>query len=263
MNDRLLAALFVLATWWSGTAVVLMMVWLRRSTFRASMAASSVLAIAGLYGLWSSSRIESPHAAYVAFGCAIVVWGWHELTFLLGVITGPRKTECPPRAKGWERFRAATAAVLHHEVALALTLAWIVATTWGQPNQVGAQTFCVMWVMRLSAKFNVFLGVRNLTEQFVPPHLRYMLSYFRRARMNALMPFSLLVGGLVAVRLLQDALSTDAASFVGVGRTLVASILGLAVVEHAFLSLPVPDAILWRWAVRAKSHEPKLSAEAR
>ena len=41
----------------------------------------------------------------------------------------------------------------------------MVALTWGGANQVGTWTFLVLWVMRLSAKLNVFLGVPNLTER--------------------------------------------------------------------------------------------------
>jgi len=251
MNEHVQAALFVLGVWWLSTGIVLGMVWLRRSTFKVSVAAVSALAVAGLYGLLWSSQRETAGAAYVAFSSALCVWAWHELTFLLGIVTGSRKTACPPDAQGWRRFGFATAAVIHHEVALALTLVAVVALTWGQPNQVGTWTFLVLWVMRLSAKLNVFLGVRNLSEEFVPDHLRYLLSYFRRARMNALMPVSIVLASAVVVRLGAESLSDGATSFVLVGRTLVATILALAVVEHVFLAVPVPDALLWRWAIRS------------
>jgi putative photosynthetic complex assembly protein 2 len=253
MNDRTLAALFVLAVWWLSTGIVLKMVWLGRSGSRVSVAALSITALAGVDGAYWSSKIESTGAAYLAFGCAIAVWGWHELTFLLGLITGPRKVECPADARGWRRFAIATSAVIHHEVALAATLLALVALTWHQPNQVATSTFLVLWAMRLSAKLNVFLGVRNLTEQFVPEHLRYMLSYFRRARMNPFMPVSVVVAGAVVLQL--GTLSPDAAPFVVVSRTLVATILALAVLEHVFLALPLPDAVLWRWAIRKKREE--------
>ena len=36
--------------------------------------------------------------------------------------------------------------------------------------------------MRQSAKLNVFLGVRNLSEEFLPQHLHYLQSYFTRSR---------------------------------------------------------------------------------
>ncbi len=252
MSDRALAALFVLVAWWLGTGVVLKLVWLARSTFRLSVAATTVLALGGLYGIAESSRSASPSAAYLAFACALTVWAWHELTFLLGLVTGPRKAPCPPAAAGWRRFGYATATLIYHEVALALTLAAIVGLTWGQPNRVGAETFLVLWAMRLSAKFNVFLGVRNLTERFVPQHLRYLLSYFRRARMNPLMPATLACASAVAARLGCEALAESATPFVAVGRTLVTTLLALAVLEHVFLALPLPDAALWRWAIRTK-----------
>jgi putative photosynthetic complex assembly protein 2 len=147
--------------------------------------------------------------------------------------------------------------VIHHEVVLALTMLAVAGLTWAAPNQVGTQTFMVLWVMRLSAKLNVFLGVRNLTEQFVPEHLRYLRTYFRRAPMNPLMPFSVLTASVVVFRLAVAAWVPDALAFEVVGRTLVATILALAVLEHVFLALPVPDAVLWRWATQTKRGLPQ------
>ncbi len=251
MSVHALAALFVLVVWWLSTAVVLGMVWLRRSTFRISVGLFSVLALAGLAALCWSSTIETPFAAYVAFASSIAVWGFHELTFLLGMVTGPRKEPCPPGARGWKRFRLATATIIHHEIALAATLVAIAGLTWNAPNQVGTWTFLVLWVMRLSSKFNVFLGVRNVSEEFVPDHLRYLLSYFRRARINPLMPIAIAASLFFAVCIGNAALAADGA-FEQVGLTLVATILGLGVIEHVFLALPLPDAMLWRWAIRQR-----------
>ena len=252
MSSGVCAALFVLATWWLSTALVLRRVWLARSTFQRSARVAAGLALGGAGGLLWSSRVESATAAYVGFVSALAVWGFHELTFLLGMVTGPRKTDCPPGARGWTRFVCATSVVIHHEVALAVTMLAMAALTWGAPNQVGTQTFLVLWIMRLSAKLNVFLGVRNLTEQFVPEHLRYLRTYFRRAWMNPLMPVSVLAASFVVFRLGVVACSTDASAFEVVGHTLLATILGLAVLEHVFLAFPLPDAVLWRWATQTK-----------
>ena len=52
-------------------------------------------------------------------------------------------------------------------------------------------TFMPLWLMRTSAKLNVFLGGINLGEEFLPPHLRYLLSFMARRPMNVLMPLSL------------------------------------------------------------------------
>jgi len=256
LTEHAPAALFVVVAWWASTGVVLWVDGLPRSTFRMSLGAATALALAGLLGLWWSSGLESSTAAYVAFSSALVLWGWHELTFLLGVVTGPRKTACPSGARGWARFRYAAAVVIHHELALALTLAAVLALTWGAPNQVGARTFLVLWVMRLSAKLNVFLGVRNLTEKFIPEHLRYMLSYFRPARWNPLMPVSLIAAGAVFVWLVTQPVPADATALATVGKTLVATLLGLALLEHLFLALPVPDSMLWRWALRRGGEAP-------
>jgi putative photosynthetic complex assembly protein 2 len=256
MNDHLAAVLFVMVAWWSSTGLILLMDGLPRSTFRFSLTAASLLALGGLYGLYASSRLDSRAAAYWAFLFSLVVWAWHELTFLLGIVTGPRKESCPPEARGWQRFRYATAAVIHHELALAVTLGAVVALTWGAPNQVGTWTFVVLWAMRLSAKFNVYLGVRNLTTEFIPEHLRYLLSYFRKARLNPLMPVSLVVGSAIVVRLVAGSVAEDATAFIQVGHTIVATILGLAVLEHLFLTLPIPDQLLWRWAMRNRPPNP-------
>jgi putative photosynthetic complex assembly protein 2 len=255
MIDFVLPAAFVLLTWWGSTGLVLLLDGLPRSTFRFTLGGASVLALCALYGLHATSRIESAPAAYVAFACALVVWAWHELTFLLGVVTGPRKGPCPPGARGWRRLVCATQAVIHHELALFATLLAVVALTLGSPNQVGTWTYLVLWTMRLSAKFNVFLGVRNLATEFIPEHLRYLLSYFRKARLNPLMPVSLLSASLVVARLFGEAAASDASVFVLVGRTLVGTLLSLAVLEHVFLMLPLPDALLWRWALRS-GHGP-------
>jgi putative photosynthetic complex assembly protein 2 len=175
---------------------------------------------------------------------------------LLGVVTGPRKAPCPAGAAGVRRFAWATAALLYHELGLAATLALVAWLGRGAPNRVGLGTFGVLWVMRLSAKFNVFLGVRNLTEGFVPHGLRYLLSYGRRARWNPLMPASLAGGAAAAAWLGGEALAEGASSFVVVSRTLVTTLLSLAVLEHIFLALPLPDALLWRWAVPNPTAKP-------
>ena len=127
------------------------------------------------------------------------------------------------------------------------------AVTWGEPNQVGTQTFLVLWVMRTSAKLNVFLGVRNLSEEFLPPHLAYLQSFFRRRAMNALLPLSVLGAGAVLVGLVMGAADPATPAAAVVGTALVATMLALAILEHLLLVLPFPSTALWRWAMRSAS----------
>lgn len=256
MAEPVFAVVFSLLAWWAGTGAILVLDGLPRSTFRYSLAGTTLLAGVGLYGLWWSSHVPSTTAAYIGFSAALLVWAWHELTFLLGIVAGPRREPCPEGARGFRRFAYATAAILHHEVALALTMVAVVLLTLGGPNQVGTWTFGVLWAMRLSAKLNVFLGVRQVTTEFIPAHLKYLISYFRTARWNPLMPVSLVVASALVVSMVADARAVEATAFVVVSRTLVATLLGLAVLEHLFLALPVPDALLWRWAMRLRGDGP-------
>lgn len=258
--EALLAAAFVVAAWWGGTGLVLLLDGRPRATHRASIAGATVLALLGAAGLYWSSRHASVLAACLGFASALAVWAWHELLFLMGVVTGPRRVPCPPDARGWRRFAYGVEVVLHHELALAWTLIAVFTLTRGAPNQVGTATFLVLWVMRLSAKLNIFLGVRNLTTEFIPAHLNYLLSYFRRARFNPLMPVSVILGMVALIKIIIRAADGDASLFLRVGHTLVATLLAMALLEHLFLALPIPDAWLWRWAMRP-GHGPAGQGE--
>ena len=128
----------------------------------------------------------------------------------------------------------------------------MVALTWGGANQVGTWTFLVLWVMRLSAKLNVFLGVPNLTDEFLPEHLRYLKSFLARTADEPAVPG---LGDRSARRrgAARDraAAAPAAGAFEAAGFTFVAALLALAILEHWFLVLPLPDAALWRWALRS------------
>ena len=250
MVDFAPAALFALFIWWFSTGVLLYVDHLPRRTFGMTIGISSGLGLLAICGLHHWSQTASPLNAYLTFLCALAIWAWHELTFLLGMVTGPRKLPCPPDATGWRRFNYAAQIVIHHELALAATLVLIAALTMDAPNQVGTATFVVLWIMRLSAKFNLFLGVHNLTKEFIPDHLTYMLSYFRQSRLNPLMPVSVTLGTAGVVWLIGLAFSTSNSPFQEAALGLIATTLALAVLEHVFLVLPIPDGLLWRWAHR-------------
>jgi putative photosynthetic complex assembly protein 2 len=254
MSSLWIAVSFAVFIWWFSTGLVLLLDNLPHTTFRWSLLLSSMLAVAALAGLANTAEQTSLAGAYCAFTCALLVWGWHELSFLTGWVTGPRKQPLAAGAVGWVRFRAAVAAILWHELAILASGVLIIALTWGAPNQVGTITFAVLWVMRISAKLNLFLGVRNLSEDFLPTHLAYMGSFFRRRRMNGLLPLSVLGGSAGVVLLVQAALDAQATPAAAVGHTLVATLLVLAVVEHLLLVLPLQPSALWRWAMR--SHPP-------
>jgi putative photosynthetic complex assembly protein 2 len=253
MSELALAAFFAVFIWWFSTGLVLLLDRLPRSGLRWGSWLSSLLAVTAFFALAHTARELTVANAYCAFTCALLVWGWHELSFLSGWITGPRKTALPPGASGWPRFVQSVRAILWHELAIAGVGLAIVAITWGQPNQVGTWTFLVLWAMRTSAKLNLFLGVRNLSEEFLPPQLSYLQSFFRRRAMNPLLPLSVLGGAAVLVWMVLAALDPAAMPGQVVGLTLVGTMLAMAIVEHLLLVLPIPSTALWRWALRAHS----------
>ncbi|MDZ7812803.1 MAG: putative photosynthetic complex assembly protein PuhE [Ideonella sp.] len=246
------AAIFAVMVWWLSTGIILYLNGLPRAHHPALMAVATLLLALALGGIGVTAADTRPSAAYLAFSATIVVWGWQELGFLLGYVTGPRRTPCPPEAQGWRRAGLAVQAILYHELALLLLGAAIVALTWHQPNTVALWTFAALWVMRLSAKLNIFLGVPNLYESFLPEHLRYMASYFRRRPSNPLFASSVIAATLLAFGAWAEASAVYASPFQSAGAGLVASLLSLAVLEHWFLVLPLPSEQLWAWGMRSR-----------
>lgn len=245
MLALVLPFLFALLVWWAGTGLVLFLDQLPTRTYRWSMAGASVLGVAAMAGLAIVSDDTSVASAYVAFACGVAVWGWHELTFLTGYLAGPRKSPATVARGGWRHVMQAIEAILFHELAILATLAAILGLTWGGANQIGAATFAILWIMRLSAKLNVYLGVPNLTEAFLPTHLQYLKSFFARKPMNLLFPVSVTLSSVATLWLAQAALAPGAEAFAVAGYGLLGSLMALAVLEHWFLVLPLPVTALW------------------
>jgi putative photosynthetic complex assembly protein 2 len=251
---------FTVLVWWASTGAILYLDGLSKRTFPYTMAGTTVVALLAAWGLWYSSGQTTVAGAYCGFTCAILIWGWQEVGFLLGYVTGPRRSACPPGSKGWTRVRHAFQTVAHHELALVVLALVVLFATWDRPNQTGLWTYLVLWTMRQSAKLNVFLGVRNLNADFLPEHLKYLQTYFVRAPMNALLPVSVAAATLVAIPLWQAALAPGAGAYEVASLTLVASLLSLAILEHALLVLPLPSERLWSWGMR--SHAATAAAAA-
>lgn len=248
----LLAAFFTLFIWWFSTGVILYLNGMPRATHKWTMLGATVVLIAALIALRSTANVTEVWAAYCAFTSAVLVWAWQELGFLLGYVTGTRKSECPKGARGWKRFGFAAEAVMYHELALVILAVLIWLVTFGGENQVGLWTYLVLWAMRQSAKLNVYLGVRNLNEEFLPQHLKYMQSYFTRKPMNLFLPFSVMVSLVIAVPLWQSVHAAGSGSFDAIGLTLIATLFSLAILEHLFLVIPLPFEALWRWGLRSR-----------
>ena len=248
-----LPALFALFVWWFSTGAILWLDGLPARTYRISMAGATLVLFAALWGLSASSADASVLGAYCAFSCGLLAWAWQEMAFLMGYATGPSRAPCPPDATGWRRFTLALRAILYHELAILAGAVAVVAVTWGQPNQIGTWTYLLIWAMRQSAKLNVFFGARNLNEQFLPPHLRYLGSFFARKPMNLLFPVSVTLGTLLCAWFFHRALGVGADDFQAAGFTFLGVLTALAILEHWFLVLPIPAEALWNWSMKSRA----------
>ena len=243
-----------LLTWWSATGLILWLNRLDRRSFPVSLAGASGLLVAGLVGLQLTATDGSVAGSYLAFLSAILVWAWLEMTFLMGFITGPQRDPLPAGLGPRDRFQQAVRTIIWHELAILVLGLFVAALTMPAQNPFGLLTFLVLWVMRLSAKLNLFLGVPNVGEQYLPSHLAYLGSYFRRRPMNMLFPLSVAAGGWLAFELARRARAADGAGE-EVGYTIVATLTALAVLEHGFMVLPLQSDRLWRWSLAVRQRE--------
>ena len=252
-----LPVIYALFVWWFSTGLIIYLDNLPGVTIRWSMLSASAVLAASLYGLAASSTDASAAGAYLAFTCGLLVWGWQEISFFTGVLTGPRPLPCPEGSRGWQRFGYAVAACLYHEIAIIVSAIAVYAMTRGGPNQVGFWTFMILWGMRQSSKLNVFLGVLNLNEDFLPETLGFLKTYLTRKPMNVLFPVSVTIATGLAVWLVgQTALAADAGA--ATSGTFLSTLVILGLLEHWFLVLPLPFAELWSWSLRPRPEHASL-----
>lgn len=263
LTDPWIAALIALFAWWFSTGLILILVrWAdaRGRSLSVTLAALPLLAL-GLAGLWTSRGALTPGAVYTAFLSALAVWGWIELAFLAGVITGPNRHLCPEGRPGWERFLRAWGTIAYHEMTLVFTLIALWLALHGAANMFGVWTFAVLFAARVSAKLNLFLGVPKINTEFLPAALAHLPSHFRIAPMNGLFPVSVTALSFAIACWLERLYS--AASPAGTaGFALLSALTALALLEHWFMVLPLPDEKLWRWMLPApkRHHDPREDA---
>ncbi len=249
--DHVLPVLAVIAVWFVATGLIAWAANRARETFARSLLIAGVAGAAGLVAVVLSLPMEGANGAMLGFAGALAIWGWHELAFLTGGVTGPRRDPCPEGAGEKARFRFATGAVIHHEIALAATAAILIALSWGQSNPIGAQIFALLFALRLLAKLNLFAGVPNASTDILPRHLAYLTSYFGPNRFTALLGASIAATIALAAWLgVEAALAVPDAD--AVAGSLLFALAALGALEHLFFALPLRDGALWGWAIAAR-----------
>jgi len=242
------AALFAVLSWWFGTGAILWLVRRPRHTLRLRMLAMTALLIAGLIGAWYSMQAQGSLQAYLGFASVIAMWGWHELAFLSGWLIGPRREPLSPGLGTYSRFVQSLQAILHHELGLLLNFGLLIWLQVGHPNHVAVCTFALLWVMRLSAKLNLFIGVPQLGEQYLPVHLQYLGSYFQRGQVGWFYWVCIALATSAWLGLVLQAVV--GAVELSTGWILLATLLALAIIEHLLMMFPLQLQQLWGWALR-------------
>ena len=102
--------------------------------------------------------------------------------------------------------------------------------------------------MRLSAKLNLFFGVPQVGEQYLPLHLCYIGSYFKSGRISPFFFFTMALS-VVVWSLMVWELQTGAV-MISTGWVLLSSLLGLAIIEHLLMVFALPLQRLWGWAMK-------------
>jgi putative photosynthetic complex assembly protein 2 len=256
-----LPAAYAILLWWFSTGIILLLDGLPARTFRWSLSGSAVLAAAGLWGIAATSDGTSVAAAYCSFTGALLVWALIEMSFLMGVVTGSSRRACPDGARGWRRVRCALSAISHHELAILVGAGLVALVSQRGDNDVGLWTFLALWCMRQSAKLNLFLGVRNTGEQFLPPRIEYMKSFFRKRPMNVLFPISISVLTAGSAMLIEAAHAAPPGSMQAAALTLIATLVVLGALEHWFLMLPLNTDALWRWSMGTRERSNPRGAD--
>ena len=170
----------------------------------------------------------------------VLAWGWQELSLYTGYVTGPRKQSCPAGCSGWRHFGHALGVNLWHEIAIVAVALAIWGLCGEAVNNWGLWAYMLLWAMHLSARLNVFLGVRNVSEEFVPAHMAVLKSFLTRKSMNLLFPFSITAATIGAVLLFQQAFSADLAAE-RAGWSLLAALAALAAPGARLMPVRVLD----------------------
>lgn len=258
MSSAWVAALVALFVWWFSTGAILLVVRHadragRRARMMVTGAALPLLAV-GIWGYERSLGGTSTGAAYGAFLSALAIWGWVELAFLTGVISGPNPYPCPKGLPEWERFIRAWGTIAYHEILLtSLLLAmWLYGA--GAEHTFGLWTFTILYAARISAKLNLYFGVPKINTEFLPEALAHLASHFRISRLNWVFPISITALSFAAACWLERVHAAESAAHTA-GFGLLFAITALALLEHWLMVLPLPDAKLWRWMLPAPKQQ--------
>jgi putative photosynthetic complex assembly protein 2 len=249
-----IAAVFAIFAWWFFTGIILLVV--RRAdrapqgAHRAAVVISVPLLALGVAGLVMSTHTLTVANIYIAFISVLLIWGWIELAFLTGVITGPETRPCPADLTGWARFVRAWHTLSYHEMLLLVGLLAVTIASTGGENLFGLWAYLVLLGARISAKLNLFFGVPRINTEFIPTPLTHLKSYFRQGDVTFAFGIGVTLLSVATGCFAERLVAAQTAPEV-VGFSLLTALAALAALEHWLMVIPLPDAKLWRWMLPA------------
>ena len=234
------AIVFVILMWGVSTGIIFYLDSLSPGTFPWSMAGATLVLAVCAYAIWILRNDNSTTAIAMSFAAGLLAWGWTEISLYMGYVTGPRKTRCVEGCSGVKHFGHAVSANLWHEI---IVIMFAIAI-WLTANQTATWCFFMLWLMHLSARLNVFLGVRNVSAEFVPAHMEVLKGFLRQRNMNPLFPVSciLLLGLIFYLAVLPQTFEVSMA----------VTLAAIGLLEHILLMLPLPTEKLWTWTLSKK-----------
>lgn len=249
-----IAALIAIFSWWFFTGIILVVVRRADKLGGAAHGRSVVLGIPffalGIAGLVVSASALTTANVYIAFLSVLLVWGWIELAFLSGIITGPQRDACPDDLTGWARFVRAWHTLSYHELLLLCGLLIVTVSTIGSDNIFGFWAYLILFAARISAKLNLFFGVPRINTEFVPKPLQHLKSYFRQGNITIVFVLGVTFLSVATVCFAERLLAAETAPMI-IGFSLLLALSALATLEHWLMVIPLPDAKLWRWMLPA------------
>lgn len=247
--DGSLVLPFVAVTllWFVSTGLVAMISHRLRASFGRALFIACAAAMVGLALVVATHASTAVWAAYASFLGGLLIWSWHEISFLTGAVAGSHREPCVAGAQGWQRFSQAAMALIHHEVALAMTAGLLLSLAAVTANPTGAYCFALLLIFRLSSKLNIFWGVPNLSDELLPHHLAYLKSYFGPRQLRPMLPLSIAAITALGAWFAHGALTATSAH-AAVQASLLCCLCLLAALEHLFLAIPFRDSALWGWA---------------
>ena len=249
---------FALFAWWFSTGAILLAVRHadRRGGHGLIVAAALPLLALGIGLVSASLALVDVRGVFLGFSGALLIWGWIELAFLAGVVTGPVRAAALPGQMGAARFSRAFGTLAFHELALVLGLFALVIASEGAANRMALASYLILFLARICAKLNLFFGVPRVNTEFVPDRLAYLASYFRRGPVTPAFPLAITVLTVLlavcAERLWQAETAAGQA-----GYALLSTLAALALLEHWLMVVPLPDAKLWRWMLPAPADDER------